>query len=258
MDNKTQDYIKKALAALTGFLGVLTLFVILKGVQAFGIQKSDATNSITVQGDSEVFAAPDIATVSFGVQATDKDVKSAQTKVEAIVSKAVGSLATVGVDKKDVQTTYYNANPQYEWSKCVDINCVNNQKLVGYQVNETITVKIRNLDKVSDVLGVVGAAGVSDIQGPNFDIEDRDALMQKAREEAIKEAKDRAKVLANDLGVNLGRIVQFYDNSSGGPMPYYATKSVAMDAGESTPVAPSIEQGQNRIYSSVSIVYKIK
>lgn len=257
MDIKTQDSIKKALGALTGFLAIMTLFVILKGVQSLKTAEVSADNTITVTGDADVFAVPDIATISFGVQATDKDVKSAQGKVEAVIAKAVASLAAAGVEKKDVQTTNYSANPQYEWGKCSDSNCINNQRLVGYQVNETITVKVRNLDKVSDVLGIVGNAGVSDIQGPNFSVENRDALVEQARAEAIKEAKAKAKVLADNLGVSLGHIVQFYDTAST-PVPYYA-KEMSLDAGnQSAPIAPTIEQGENKITSSVSIVYKIK
>jgi uncharacterized protein YggE len=259
MDTKTQDYLKKSLGALTLFLGVLTLFVIVKGVQSLNPQNAEANNTISVEGSADVYAVPDIATISFGAQATDKDVNGAQAKVEAVVSKAVAALAPLGVDKKDVQTTYYSANPQYEWGKCVEgvAGCINNQRLVGYQVNETITVKVRDLAKVSDILGAIGATGVSDIQGPNFDVEDREALVQQAREEAIEKAKEKAKVLAKDLGVSLGRIVSFNDNSSY-PIPYYS-KGMAMDLqAENRAVAPTIEQGQNKITASISIVYKIR
>jgi uncharacterized protein YggE len=81
--------------------------------------------------------------------------------------------------------------------------------------------------------------------------------VQQAREEAIEKAKEKAKVLAKDLGVSLGRIVSFNDNSSY-PIPYYS-KGMAMDLqAENRAVAPTIEQGQNKITASISIVYKIR
>ncbi len=262
MEQTYQKTIKNAVFALTVLLVLLSVFVVLKVAGEFNVVNADELNTITVEGDAEVFSAPNMATISFSVMGEDLDLVKAQEEAEKSASAAIDAIKALGVDQKDIQTTYYNANPRYEWdNKCGQYGCESGERrLAGYDVNETVTVKVRDLTKASAVIGALGTAKVSDIQGPNFDIENRDELMQQARKEAIKEAKEKAKVLADELGVNLGRIVQYYDSNYGYPVPMYA-KGGEMDvavAQEARSVAPTIATGENRIYSNVSIVYKIK
>ncbi len=240
---------------------VLVLVAVFVGIQVVkGLKTADvnAENTITVDGDFEVFAAPDIATISFGASSTMKELKDAQAEVEKNSSTAISAVKALGIDEKDIQTTYYNAYPQYDY-RCGQFGCPGGSgTLTGYQVSQTTTVKVRDLDKVGQILSAVGGAKVSDIQGPNFDIENKDALQTEARKEAIKEAKEKAKVLADQLGVRLGRIVSFNEGGYGGPI-MYAKAEMAMDStGGNTAPTPTIETGQNRIYSSVSIVYRVK
>jgi uncharacterized protein YggE len=252
-----EPVIKKVAGAATLALMLVSVFVgmqIVKGLHGDVISSGE---TITVDGDSEVFAAPDIASVSFSATNTSKDMKTTQAEVEKNSSTAIDAVKALGIDPKDIQTTYYNAYPQYDY-KCGQFGCSgSNGTIVGYQVTQTTSVKIHDLSKVSSVLAAVGGAHVSDIQGPNFDIEKKDELQKQARAEAIKEAKEKAKVLANQLGVHLGGIVSFTEGGQGGGPIMYMKAQSAMDAEGTTP-APTIETGQNRIYSSVSIVYKIR
>lgn len=251
-----EQIIKKVAGAATLALMLVSVFVGMQIVKGLHADTASAGETITVDGDSEVFAAPDIATISFSATNTNKDMKTAQGEVEKNSSAAIEAVKALGIDAKDIQTTYYNAYPQYDY-KCGQFGCGgSNGTIIGYQVTQTTTVKIHDLSKVSQVLAAVGTAKVSDIQGPNFDIEKKDDLQKQARAEAIKEAKEKAKVLAGQLGVHLGAIVSFNEGGQvGGPIMYM--KNQAADSAGGTP-APTIETGQNRIYSSVSIVYKIK
>lgn len=262
MESAYQKTIKNAVFALTVLLVLLSVFVVLKVAGEFNVVNANEQNTITVDGDAEVFSAPNIATISFSVRTENLDLVKAQEDAEGSISTAIESLKALGIEEKDIQTTYYNTNPRYEWdSKCGQYGCeTGDRKLVGYEVTETVTVKVRDLTKTSNVIGVLGTSKVTDIQGPSLDIENRDELMQQARKEAIKEAKEKAKVLADELGVRLGKIVSYYDGGNGYPVPMYAKAemdmSVSNEAGNA--VAPTIAVGENRIYSSVSIVYKIK
>lgn len=263
MDKDLQKTIKSAVGALTILMLLATIALIVKIATDFNWVSRDDYNTITVDGDSEIYATPDIATISFGAQAENKDLTQAQADVEKVVSGAIDEIVSAGISKDDIKTTYYNSYPRYDYNrKCDTYGCENGDRvLLGYEVSQTVSVKVRDLDKVSAILGILGKAKVSDISGPNFDIEDRDALVQQAREEAIKEAKEKAKGLAKDLGVHLGKIVSFYEGGYGVPM-YAAGGDMAMsvtkDSREEATVSPTIPEGQNRIYSSVSIVYKIK
>lgn len=267
MDQTLQKTIKNAVVALTAVLVLVVIFLVFKVADQVGVSNENEYNTITVEGDHEVFAAPDIATVSFGAREENKDLTVAQADVEKTISAAIIAIKNLGVDEKDIKTTYYNSFPVYKYNdKCTDYGCQSGERvLTGYEVSQTISVTIRDLDKVSGVLAAAGTAGASDINGPSFEIENRDELMQEARKEAIKEAKEKAKVLADELGVNLGKIVSYYDGGNGYPMPY-AMKGGDMDSSyareemaQSAPAFdPTIPEGENRIYSNVSIVYKIR
>jgi uncharacterized protein YggE len=132
------------------------------------------------------------------------------------------------------------------------------QVLTGYEASESITVKIRNLDNVGVIMQGLGAVGVSNLNGPNFAIDNPDALQTQARKLAIDDAKAKAEVLAKDLGVTLAKIESFSDNSGGYPIMY--AQNEAMSAGAMAPkAAPAvIPAGQNTITSDVTITYEIK
>lgn len=261
MEQSMQKTIKGAVGVLTLLIMIIAVFMVIKIFKEVNVVDANEGNTITVTGDSEVFAKPDIATITFSVSAENIDLVQAQTDAASKVAIAIKAVKDSGVDEKDIQTTYYNASPRYEWNqKCGQYGCDSgDRELVGYEVNETVSVKVRDLTKASSIIGLVGEAKVSDIQGPNFDIENRDKLMEDARKEAIKEAKEKAKNLANELGVNLGRIVSFNEGGVGYPVPMmYAKAEMDMVMNESLAGAPALAEGQNRIYSSVSVTYKIK
>lgn len=261
MDKDLNKNIKSAVGAFTLVLILAAVFIAIKIAGEFNVIEDNDYNTITVEGDSEVFASPDIATVSFSVRKENLDLNKAQAEAEESVSKALNSIKSLGVEDKDIQTTYYNAAPRYEWNqKCGQYGCETGERvLVGYEVSETVSIKIRDLTKVSPIIGALGSSTVTDISGPNFEIENRDELQQQVREEAIKEARIKAKALAKDLDVKLGKIVTFYEGGYGVPVYARAEMDAVMSKEESSgTVSPSIEEGQNRIYSSVSVVYRIK
>lgn len=227
-----------------------------------------ATNTISFDGKGEIFAAPDLATISFTIRETAKEVKDAQTKVTTKESAVLSFLEKSGIEKKDIKTENYSSYPKYEWRESVcprpkEISSApyycpsGKQVLTGYEVSENITVKVRDLAKAGDVLKGIGDVGVSEMNGPNFSIEKEDSLKAQARKMAIDEAKAKAEVLARDLGVHLVRIVNFSENGNY-PVPMYA-KGMREDmvAGSASP-APALPAGENKITSNVTITYEIR
>lgn len=218
-------------------------------------------NTISFQGDGEVFAVPDLATVSLTIRETAKDVKTAQDKVTAKESVVLEFLDKNDIDKKDIKTENYSSYPKYDYGvPCyggVGIPCRQDApKIIGYEVSEYISVKIRDLSNVGKVLQGIGAVGVSEISGPNFSIENEDNLKAEARKLAIEDAKAKAKILSNDLGVSLVRIVSFSENGNY-PMMYSVKGAGAMDSVSSAP-SPELPTGENKITSNVTITYEIR
>ncbi len=253
--------------AAIAVLVLLALFLAVETVNAITENRFigaglPATNTITLSGKGEVKMSPDIATIYFSVTKDAATVKEAQDGAAKASNAAIAFLKTQGIDEKDIQTSGYNLNPRYEYENAA---CTSNgycppgrQKLVGYTVTESVTVKIRNIDTAGDIVSGLGAQGVTGISGPSFTVEDEDAVIAQAREKAIADAKDKADQLARQLGVRLVRIVNFSE-SGNYPVPYYSFGKggeAAMDARASA--APSFEAGQNTITSNVSVTYEIR
>ena len=220
-----------------------------------------ASNVITVQGEGEIFAKADIASVTYSVSEEKKTVEEAQKIATEKMDKALAGVKALGIEEKDVKTTNYSVYPQYDYKQvvCTQWNCPpGEQVLRGYTVSQSIALKIRDTEKVGAVLEALGKAGITTINGPEFTIDDDLTLKAEARTQAIADAKARAVKLAGDLDVKLVRIVSFYENSDGGyPMPMYAMGG-DMKSEAAMTRAPSIPAGENRIVSNVSITYEIR
>ncbi len=261
------EIIVKAAAAA---LAVLALFLLVETVKAFKEYRFvgsgvTATNTITVSGMGEVFAVPDRATFTVTVREEAADVAGAQDKATEKANAIISYLKSSGVEEKDIKTINYNVNPKYEWEQkaCVaGTYCEpGNQVLIGFEVWQTIEVKVQDPKKAGDLLTGVGSRGASEVSGLSFTIEDEDALKSEAREMAIEEAEEKAEALAKQLGVSLVRVVGFNEDSYGYPMPYYAKGGMAMDAMNTEAVravAPELPAGENKITSNVNVTYEIR
>ena len=220
-----------------------------------------ASNVISFDGKGEVMASPDLATVSFTIRETSKEMKDAQTKATAKETAALDFLDKSGIAKKDIKTESYSSYPKYDYgTPCYYGSMVpcrqDTPKIVGYEVSEYVSVKIHDLAKVGEIVKGVGAVGISEISGPNFSVEKEDELKAEARKMAIDEAKAKAKTLSKDLGVRLVRIVSFSENGNY-PMMYAAKGMMDSEERISAP-APELPTGENKITSNVTITYEIR
>lgn len=218
--------------------------------------------SITVSGDGEVTAPPDIATVTFTIRESSRTVPGAQKLVEEKIAGVIKALEDLNVDKKDTKTTSYTVNPKYEYKSqpyCVSGYCPPaNPVLSGYEVSQTIEVKIRKIDSTGDVIGAIGNANVTEISGPLFTVDNKDKLEAQAKELAIKEAKDKAKATASALGVSLGSIIQYSDDSPVYPVMYRAEAMTMKSLGGAQADSVSLPQGESVIKKTVSITYELR
>lgn len=255
-----------AVTALTVFLSiasVLLALLVIGGIIKLAGSGNDLAeaNTITVTGEGEAFAVPNIATISYNVRAEGTDVTATQEEVTTTSNQVLEALKEFGIEEKDIQTSNYSANPRYQYrtSSCRFGDCPDNRVLVGYEVNSTVTVKVRKVEDAGKVLGLIGGFKVSDINGPNLEIDNQDAVLAEARDEAIQNARAKAEDLADELGVRLGKVVSF---SEGGNYPMYARGKVmlesANDMAASAGAAPSIAVGENQVISNVSLTYKIR
>lgn len=209
-------------------------------------------NTITISGEGKVDATPDIAKVIVTVRESGKTAKEAQDKVVKKWTAAKTAISSMGVEDKDVKTISYTTQPRYYYP-------ANSKMMIdGYDAVQTTEVKVRNIDNTGKLLEVVAAAGINEVSGPDFTVDDMTALKEEAREEAINDAKAKAEKLADQLGVDLVRIVSFSEGGDSGYMPYMArAESVSMGAVKIV-TAPSLDPGTNEINSNVTITFEIK
>jgi len=234
----------------------------LKGLPNIG-REIYPQSTIMVSGSGEAYAIPDIATFNFSVTEVGGTVKQAQEKSDAKINKALGAVREAGIEDRDIKTTGYNVSPKYEWSQpaCVIYPCPSGKNvLIGYEVSQNITVKVRDTEKVGDLVTKVGAVSVSNISGVEFTVDNRDQYVAQAREEAITEAKTKAKELAKQLGVKLGKIL--YYNENGNYPIYYGAEGLGggkdMAISSVAPRVAELPTGETKITSDISITYEIK
>jgi len=269
----------KVSTGLVGVLIVLGLVMLLKQIKSIqfvgtGIQP---TNTISVDGTGDAYAVPDVATFSFTVSDTEKAVADAQTAATAKVNAALKVVSAAGVSDKDVQTESYSIDPQYQYQNAVcpmdapvdsastatgmpiPVYCPpGKQTLTGYQVSESVSVKLRDLSKAGALLTSLGSAGVSDLNGPSFDVDNPDAVQAQARSIAIADAQSKAQELAKELGVSLGSVVSFSENSGGVIRPVMYAMAASTGASAPAPAAPAIPSGQQKVTDDVTVTYEIQ
>lgn len=217
-------------------------------------------NFFTSVGEGKITVVPDTAIINLGVQENGRDAKTTQDAANKKIATLAESLKSKGVDSKDIKTTSYNLYPNYDYQGGVN-------RIIGYNANINLEVRVRNLDNLNQILDEATVNGANMVGNVTLTVDEdkEEELKNKAREEAIGDAKKKAEALAKLSGINLTRVVNVTENVGGyvpGPMMYSADKmmvNTGMGAGGSVEQRPSsIETGTTDIRVSVTLYYETK
>ncbi len=212
-------------------------------------------DTIVVSGKGELTVKPDIATVSFSVLEENMDVAKASEVVNTKIAKIVDTLKADGIAEADIKTTGYNIYPRYIYVNSQIFPYNGKQVLAGYDVTQSISIKIKDLSKAGKIVTDLGTLGVTDMSGLSFTNDKYDDLIKQARDQAIVQARDQAKKLAKALGVRLVKIVGYSEGST----PIYYDRVVSATSQEmGKGVEAVLPTGENKITSNVSITYEIR
>jgi len=234
----------------TAVLIVLGLFLL---VSTNHVLNTAATaNTVSFTGEGKVVAKPDIAIVNLSIVTEGATSKIAQDANSQKSNALTDFLKQNGIEDKDIRTSSYNITPTYTYPQ------FNVPRISGYSVNQTVEVKIRNLDNVNKILDGVVSAGVNQVNGLQFTIDDMEKLKNEAREKAVNDAKNKAEQLENQIGVDLGKIVNFQENIGGFPTPIYYSMDKIEIGGRGGGGGPSVPAGENEIIVNISITYQIR
>lgn len=216
--------------------------------------------SITVRGEGEIMATPDIGTFSFSVMSEGADAATAQSASAEKINAILSYLEESGVEEKDIKTQNYYLNPKYRYEERVcPINtyCPPGEPILdGYTVTQSVEVKVRDLDAAGNLISGVGERGATNISQLQFTIDDESALRAEARAKAIEDARQKAEALAEDLDVSIVRFMSYYEEEA---YPYYGYGGDAMMAREEAAmVSPKLPTGENATMVTVNVTFEVK
>lgn len=203
---------------------------------------------LSVSAQAEARRTPDIATVSTGVVTEAPDANAAMRANAERMQQVVDAIRKAGIEARDVQTGGITLNPQYRYVENAP------PSITGYQASNTVNVTVRDLARLGKILDALVATGANQINGPSFDIADREPALDEARRNALKQARARADMYAQSLGMRVRRIVSISEGARidmPPPMPMAAMRMEKALA--DTPVAP----GENVLTAHLDVVFEL-
>jgi uncharacterized protein YggE len=202
--------------------------------------------TVSVTGEATVSVPPDLAQVDGGVSSDAKTAREAFEANNAAMGKVLLALKGAAIEEKDIQTSRLSLQPQTSSSKTSGPPTI-----VGYRASNRVTIRLRDVTRLANVIDTLVGAGANDIGGIGFSVSNASKLLDEARERAIADARRKAEIYAKAAGVTLGAPSSISEESSPGPIPY---RRMAAGMSVSAPVA----QGEETLQVTVSVSWAIK
>lgn len=214
---------------------------------ASDVQPTKRTINVSAQG--KVSATPDIAYVTLGVVTEDVDAKAAQRSNATSMDKVVSQIKASGVKSEDIKTVSYSIYPKYDYDQKTGLS-----KIVGYSVNNSVQVTVRDITKAGSIIDLAADNGVNTSNSISFGFSDPDKYYNQALKKAVEAAKLKAVTLAAPFGITLKIPVSISESGGYTPVnnyPMYDAKAMSAEAAP-TPV----QAGTTEITANVSLVYE--
>ncbi|GGD92912.1 SIMPL domain-containing protein [Aureimonas endophytica] len=211
---------------------------------------------VTVSGSGEAHGAPDRATVTFAVQRSGKTAREALDAANQAMTEVVAGMKALVIESRDLQTSGFAITPQYRYDNDGNGNS-KPPELVGYEVRNGLTLRLRDVGKVGEVLDRAVTLGVNSGGDVAFEVADPAQLRLAARQDAVRDAAANAKALAEAAGATLGEVLRI-EAFDGGPMPPAPMPMLRMaaDAAASKAAVP-VEAGESTVHADVRVTYAL-
>jgi uncharacterized protein YggE len=201
--------------------------------------------AISVTGEASVSVPPDLAHIDGGVTSEAKTAREASDANNAAMGKVLLALKGAGIEEKDFQTSRLSLQPQSA------PNRTGPSAIVGYRASNRVTIRLRDVTKVANVIDTLVGAGANEIGGINFMVSQASKLLDEARERAVADARRKAEIYAKAAGVTLGAPLSISEEGNAAPIPY---RRMAVGMAATAPVA----QGEETLQVNVSVSWAIK
>ena len=221
---------------------------------ALADEAKPGTISVSATGTATV--VPDMATIHLSVLREGKTAREALDANTAAMTNVLAAMKSAGIDDRDLQTSNFNIQPRYQHFKRTSNGVQKPPRIVGYIVNNSLTVRIRKLADLGMILDKAITLGVNSGGGISFSTDKPEAAIDEARQYAMKKAIFKANSLTTSAGVKLGRILEISEQNFGRPRPRAIGKmarSMAMDESAPVPVA----SGENSYSVTVNVRWEL-
>ena len=205
---------------------------------------------LKVNGTGTVYVQADRASASLGVNMTGEDLGELQQQVNATVAAVVDALVEAGLEEKNISTNYIYISPRYDYSG-------DTERLVGYSINNSMTISTEKIDSIGAFIDAAFAAGANTFDSISFSASDDSAARMQALQLAVEDARQKAETIAAAAGKELGQIEQiveggqydyYYNSTSGGARNALTVEAVA-------DVGTTVRAAQINVTASVQITY---
>ncbi|UUP16233.1 SIMPL domain-containing protein [Nitratireductor thuwali] len=221
--------------------------------QAFA-QEQILQPKITVTGEGEARLSPDMAIVTLAVTREAETARAAMDDNSSAMAAVIAALKEEGIEARDLQTSGLSIQPQYVYPN--ERNEEREPRIVGYQVSNQLTVRIRDMDKVGAILDRSVSLGVNQGGHIAFTNDDPTEALTEARKRAVEDAMTKARTLADAAGVNLGKLIELSESAATPPPMPMAGKM--MRAEMAADAAVPIEAGENSYTIEVNVTFSIE
>ncbi|MGF1649928.1 MAG: SIMPL domain-containing protein [Hyphomicrobiaceae bacterium] len=225
---------------------VLALFLVSLVMPTALAHADKSPRTITIHASGSVAAEPDQALISTGVSTQGRTAADALTANSKLMANVIDGLKALGIAPQDMQTADFSINERYTSAPGQEA------RVTGYEVRNSLSVRVRNLAQLGEVLDKATALGANQFGGLTFLVSEAETLTDAARKAAVTNARRRAETLAQAAGVALGDIISITEGGAAMPRPMPMARGM-IEAAQSVP----IEAGQNELRTSVEIVWKI-
>lgn len=243
---------KTTIATILFFFLCLFLYTKFLGPFPFAVNSVQTTKTdlFQVTGQGSATAVPDTAHISFGVTKQATTVQDAQNQTNTVVNAILDALKKLGINTKDLKTTNYSVNPNYNFN-------AGTQTITGYTVTQNIDLKVQPLDKVNESIDTITKNGANLVGQVSFGFTDdkEQQLENEARKDAVTKARSKAESLSKAAGVHLGNVINIQENPQETPiiMPMAVQGKVVNDQSAPTQITP----GTSTITTSVTLSYQL-
>lgn len=211
------------------------------------VAADDLRSTVSVVGDGRVTVQPDLATVTFGVEANGPTLAAAQADASTRMQAVIDGLLGLGIPREDIKTNRISASPVYDQR--------DNTQIRGYRASNSVQVKLRELDRVGPIVDAITAAGANRVDGLAFSVEKIEEPKNQARALAMQNARVKADQLAALAGMRVVGIKSIVESdASSQPVQFAAPVAARAEAAP----APPVEPGTQEIRTQVSVTYIIE